>query len=142
MILLSSCAGNVATQAQSVGLKSPSTIAILNSQHTAEKMQQGYGVEYYDLYVASAMEMLDELNKGQKGAFPYELITSEYLEKGDLTARFKALIIPNAMSLTEQECENIDAFVKGGGLLFATANTSRWDADSNIWREGFGIECL
>ena len=94
--------------------------------------------DYYSTYVVPAMEMMEEL----PGVYTYDLVTDSQIENGDLiTSGYKALILPNAISLSDLECSQICNFVEQGGLIFATAQTSRYKLGVS-WRPGFGLDCL
>jgi len=109
--------------------------AILNSTYTADMYVWG---DYCSTYVVPAMEMMEEL----PGVYTYDLITDSQIENGDLiTSGYKALILPNAISLSDLECSQICNFVEQGGLIFATAQTGTYEPGVD-WRSGFGLDCL
>jgi hypothetical protein len=55
--------------------------------------------------------------------------------------RFKTLILPNIAALSDAQCEQLRAFVKSGGNLIATYETSLYD-EWGAHREDFGLADL
>ena len=43
-------------------------------------------------------------------------------------AKVSVLVLPNVGALSDQQCESIRGFVRGGGSLFATGSSSQYDA--------------
>ncbi len=115
--------------------------AILYSGYTAKLFEDNNWEDYYTEFVVPATEMMDELPT----AYSYDLITDSQVENGDLMSKgYKALIVPNAISMSNAECTAICDFVKNGGLLFASAGTS-WYKPGVGWRPkppAFGLDCL
>jgi hypothetical protein len=115
--------------------------AILNSEYTAKLFRDNGWEDYPIEHVVPATEMMDELPP----SYSYELITDAQVERGVLMAkRYKALIVPEATSMSDKECAAICDFVRNGGLLFTTAGTS-WYQPGNGWRPkppAWGLNCL
>lgn len=59
---------------------------------------------------------------------PVVLVTDRDLERGDLGG-LSVLVAPNAAALSEKECENLRAFVRAGGGLVASYETSMYDEE-------------
>ncbi len=59
---------------------------------------------------------------------PVVLVTDRDLERGDL-AGLSVLVAPNAAALSEKECENLRSFVRAGGGLVASYETSLYDEE-------------
>jgi hypothetical protein len=57
---------------------------------------------------------------------PFELIHDQLLDPAHL-ANFKTLIMPNVAALSDTQCEQLRAFVRSGGSLIATYETSLYD---------------
>lgn len=55
--------------------------------------------------------------------------------------RFKTLILPNIAALSDAQCEQLRAFVRNGGSLIATYETSRYD-EWGVCRKDFGLADL
>jgi hypothetical protein len=53
----------------------------------------------------------------------------------------RTLVLPNCAVLPDATCRAIDAWVKAGGRLVATFETSRYDGAARL-RRGFGLRCL
>lgn len=64
---------------------------------------------------------------------PFELVHDRLLDAEHL-APFKTLILPNIAALSDAQCERLRAFVRGGGGLIATGETSLY----NEWGEPRG----
>jgi hypothetical protein len=54
------------------------------------------------------------------------------------TKQFKTLILPNVAALSDQQCDQLRAFVKNGGSLIATYETSLYD-EFGVRRKDFGL---
>jgi hypothetical protein len=57
---------------------------------------------------------------------PFEMVHDHLLDAVDL-AQFKTLILPNIAALSDAQCEQLRFFVKSGGSLIATYETSLYD---------------
>ena len=71
---------------------------------------------------------------------PFEMVHESYLnltEQKYLSA-FKTLILPNIACLSDAQCEGLKAFVKAGGGLIATFESSLYDEQGNK-RGNFGL---
>ena len=71
---------------------------------------------------------------------PFEMVHDSLLGAADL-ARFRTLILPNIAALSNRQCEQISAFVHGGGGIVATYETSLYDEGGKI-RGDFGLSEL
>jgi hypothetical protein len=72
---------------------------------------------------------------------PFEMVHDSYLTKKERLAAFKTLILPNIACLSEAQCEGLKDFVKAGGGLIATLETSLYDERGNK-RANFGLSDL
>jgi len=87
----------------------------------------------------------DRYVKGVYGAFqtlterhlPVSLVTDRDLERGTLEPH-RVLFLPNCAALSDAEMETIRTFVRNGGGLVATYETSRYDEHAQR-REGLGL---
>jgi hypothetical protein len=57
---------------------------------------------------------------------PFEMVHDRLLEPA-LIDRFKALLLPNIAALSDEQCRRLRAYVKRGGSLLATFETSLYD---------------
>jgi len=57
---------------------------------------------------------------------PFEMVHDQLLEPAHL-APYRSLILPNIAALSDAQCEQLRAFVKSGGSLIATHETSLYD---------------
>ena len=71
---------------------------------------------------------------------PFEMVHELNLDAANLS-RFKTLILPNIAALSDQQCQQLRAYVKSGGSLVATYETSLCDEQGNP-RSDFGLADL
>jgi hypothetical protein len=71
---------------------------------------------------------------------PFEMVHDELLDADRLVA-LKVLILPNIAALSERQCGQIRDFVKRGGGLVATYETSLYD-ERGVRRANFGLSDL
>lgn len=57
---------------------------------------------------------------------PFEMVHDQFLDAARL-ANLKTLILPNVAALSDAQCEQLRAFVRNGGSLIATYETSLYD---------------
>jgi hypothetical protein len=69
---------------------------------------------------------------------PFEMVHESYLTDQKYLSAFKTLILPNIACLSRDQCEGLKAFVKAGGGLVATYETSLYNERGNQ-RENFGL---
>jgi hypothetical protein len=70
---------------------------------------------------------------------PFEMAYSRKLESADID-RYKLLILPNVANLTDTECEKLRQYVRRGGSLLATFETSLYA--NGAQRPNFGLSDL
>ena len=68
---------------------------------------------------------------------PFEMVHDRLLDATHL-APFKTLVLPNIAALSDRQCAELAAFVKRGGSLVATHETSLFD-ESGAQRSDFGL---
>jgi hypothetical protein len=68
---------------------------------------------------------------------PFELVHDGLLDPEHLAA-FKTLILPNVVALSDAQCRQITAFVRGGGSIIASHETSLCD-EKGERRTNFGL---
>jgi hypothetical protein len=71
---------------------------------------------------------------------PFEMVHDRLLDPEHL-APFKTLILPNVAALSGSQCDQLRAFVKDGGGLIATYETSLYD-EWGVKRKDFGLADL
>jgi len=71
---------------------------------------------------------------------PFEMVHDRLLDP-EHTNQFKLLILPNIAALSDKQCDQIRAFVKRGGSLLATFETSLYD-EWGVRRQNFGLSDL
>jgi hypothetical protein len=72
---------------------------------------------------------------------PFEMVHESYLNDPTYLSRFKTLILPNIACMSEAQCEGLKAFVKDGGGLVATFESSLYDERGNR-KSNFGLSEL
>jgi len=105
-----------------------SPIAIHYSQrscHLSFLLKQRSEADTYRAYV----ENLDRWNAGLRAAgYIPRFVSPEQIETGGLSKMgYRTLILPLAWILSDREAEQIRAFVDGGGLVIADAQTGLYD---------------
>jgi hypothetical protein len=71
---------------------------------------------------------------------PFEMVHDRLLDT-ERTKQFKTLILPNIAALSDAQCDQLRAFVKNGGSLIATYETSRYD-EFGVRRKDLGLSDL
>jgi hypothetical protein len=71
---------------------------------------------------------------------PFEMLHDGLLD-GDHTGRFKVLILPNIAALSDAQCAQLREFVRRGGSIVATYETSLYD-ERGTRRSDFGLADL
>src|SRR5262249_40098766 len=71
---------------------------------------------------------------------PFEMVHDRLLDAEHLRA-FKLLVLPNIACLSDRQCDDIRAFVRGGGGLLATFESSLYD-ERGERRPDFGLADL
>ncbi len=91
-----------------------------------EKWQQGSNGHELGMYHALV-----------EARVPFEMVNDRLLDAEHLKP-FKLLILPNIAALSETQCEQLRQYVKSGGSLVATFETSLYDQDGKK-RQNFGL---
>lgn len=92
----------------------------------AETRVENYALGWYQALVESRI--------------PFEMVHDRLLDPAHL-ANLKTLILPNVAVLSEAQCEQLRAFVRSGGSLIATYETSLYDEQGKR-RENFALADL
>ncbi len=71
---------------------------------------------------------------------PFEMVHDRLLDAAHVK-QFKTLILPNIAALSDAQCNQLRAFVKNGGSLIATCETSLYD-EWGVRRKDFGLADL
>ncbi len=71
---------------------------------------------------------------------PFEMVHDRLLDPAHV-GQFKTLILPNIAALSDAQCGRLRAFVKNGGSLIATYETSLYD-EGGVRRKDFGLADL
>lgn len=110
-----------------------STIAFYGSNGTNARKLNGETIdsaEYLEGMYAALLE----------SRLPFDFVHQENLNAETLKP-YRALLIPNAAFLRDAECDAIRDYVKAGGSLMATFETSRYN-EWGVVREDFGLQDL
>ncbi len=71
---------------------------------------------------------------------PFDMVHDKLLDPEHI-ARYRTLILPNIAALSTKQCQQLEEFVKGGGNLVATHETSLYD-EWGVRRANFGLASL
>jgi hypothetical protein len=71
---------------------------------------------------------------------PFEMVHDRLLDDTHI-AQFKTLVLPNIAALSRNQCDQLVAFVRNGGSVIATHETSLYD-ESGAKKDGFGLAVL
>lgn len=71
---------------------------------------------------------------------PFEMVHDRLLDAAHL-APFRTLVLPNIAALSTQQCDQLQEFVKRGGSIVATYETSLYD-EWGVRRKDFGLASL
>lgn len=71
---------------------------------------------------------------------PFEMVHDQLLDP-DHVSQFRTLILPNIACLSDAQCEQIKAFVRNGGSIVATLETSLYN-EAGERRSDFGLASL
>ncbi len=71
---------------------------------------------------------------------PFEMVHDHLLDAAHI-GRFKTLILPNIAALSDEQCDQLRAYVRGGGSIVATFETSLYD-EWGEQRKNFGLADL
>jgi Beta-galactosidase trimerisation domain len=72
-----------------------------------------------------------------EGRFLFDFVHEDRLEAERLS-KYSALVLPNVALLSDAQCDQLRAYAKSGGSLFATFETSMFN-EYNERRENFGL---
>ena len=75
-----------------------------------------------------------------RGRFAFDYVHEDRLEPERLK-KYRALLLPNIAMLSDRQCEQLRAYVRGGGSLVASFETSLYDENLNP-RSDFGLANL
>jgi len=88
------------------------------------------------VYMTALRGTCDALTRAH---IPFDLILDHQLTDPARLAGYRAIILPNAACLSDQQCRSIRAYVAAGGGLVATYQTSLFDEWGDL-REEFGLQ--
>jgi hypothetical protein len=109
-------------------------VALVYSQQTA----QFYGGEHARAKVEDhALGYYEALVEAR---IPFEMVHDRLLDTAHVS-QFKVLILPNIAALSTAQCDRIREFVRGGGGVVATYETSLYD-EWGVRRNDFGLSNL
>jgi len=75
-----------------------------------------------------------------EGSIPFDMVNDQLLDSDNLK-QYKLLILPNIAALSDTQCEQIRQYVRSGGSLMATFETSLYDEEGRR-RKDFGLKDL
>ncbi len=107
-----------------------STIAFYGSNGTHSRKLNSATIDQTDYLQGLYAALL-------QGRFLFDFVHQENLNAATLKP-YRALLLPNAAYLRDSECEAIRDYVKSGGSVLATFETSRYN-EWGVQREDFGL---
>jgi hypothetical protein len=107
-----------------------STIAFYGSNGTRTRKLNATTIDQTDYLQGLYAALLE-------GRFLFDFVHQENLDAATLKP-YRALLLPNAAYLRDSECEAIRDYVKSGGSVLATFETSRYN-EWGVQREDFGL---
>jgi len=116
---------NVASLARVAMVYSEQTTRYYGGERWQER-SDGHGLGMYHALIESRI--------------PFEMVNDRLLDAEHLKP-FKLLILPNIAALSEAQCEQLRQYVRGGGGLVATFETSLYDEQAERLRD-FGLADL
>ena len=72
-----------------------------------------------------------------EGRFAFDFVHEDRLDPEQLR-KYRALILPNTALLSDEQCRQLGDYVKAGGSLMASFETSMYD-ENNVRRNDFGL---
>jgi putative glycosyl hydrolase-like family 6 (GHL6) protein/glycosyl hydrolase family 42 (putative beta-galactosidase) len=109
-----------------VGLVYSQQTAWYYGDRHAEAKVENYALGWYQALIESRIS--------------FEMVHDRLLDPARLAA-FKTLILPNIAALSDAQCEQIRSFVRNGGSVVATHETSLYD-EWGVQRKNFGLADL
>ena len=109
------------------GTRPVAHLALVRPSHSGVA---GSGAEYRGLF-----RMLTEAH------ILFDVVDDTVLDKPDRLKGFKAVLLPDARCLSDEDMEAVESYVEAGGLLLATGLTATRDAHAEP-RNGVALKCL
>jgi len=109
-------------------------VAVVYSQQTARYCGGGQAFESVEAPILGVYQALVEAR------IPFEMVHDRLLD-AEHVDRFRLLILPNVAALSDAQCGQLRAFVRRGGSLLATHETSLCD-ELGRRRDDFGLADL
>jgi hypothetical protein len=107
------------------------SVAMVYSQQTATFYGGDRDVQKVEEHTLGVYQALIEAR------IPFEMVHDRLLEP-DRISRFKVLILPNIAALSDAQCEQLRRYVKWGGSIVATFETSLYNEWGEL-RKDFGL---
>jgi hypothetical protein len=116
------------------GRRTVANIGVVMGQST-QLLYPGPATERTRTYMRETTQgMYDALLRGR---FAFDYVHEDRLEPERLK-KYRALLLPNIAMLSDRQCEQLRAYVRGGGSLVASFETSLYDEDLKR-RADFGL---
>jgi len=130
-----------------LGTKSEARVAILWSDNTAN-FYQGSDAKQTGPAGLPPQTGVGDLGKEFSGITealmrtqtPFDVIDDEAVESGGLS-KYALLLLPNAACMSDREARQIEDYVRGGGSVFATFETSLYD-ETGLRRKDMALASL
>lgn len=99
---------------------------VLQGGYAGQAALQAYRLGFYEALLESKL--------------PFDEVDLAYLDAEHL-ARFRVIVMPNVMMMSQAQCDAVRAYVLGGGRIVATQTTSLYD-ENGAMRADFGLADL
>jgi hypothetical protein len=115
-------------------LKNTAPIARIGVVYS-EQTEQNYGGQPWQKSIGDHENGMYHLLV--ENSMPFEMVNDQLLDEANISG-FKLLILPNVAALSNPQCEQLRRFVKNGGSIVATFETSLFDPNGKP-RSDFGL---
>ena len=115
-------------------LKNTAPIARIGVVYS-EQTEQNYGGQAWQKNIGDHENGMYHLLV--ENSMPFEMVNDQLLDEANVS-NFKLLVLPNVAALSNEQCEQLRRFVKNGGSVVATFETSLYDANGKL-RNDFGL---
>ena len=104
----------------------------------SEQTERNYGgKEWQEHYEWHELGMYHALIEAR---IPFDMVNDQLLDAAQLV-NYKLIILPNIAALSIAQCEQLQQFVRNGGSIIATFETSLYD-ENGVHRNNFGLADL
>lgn len=119
-------------------------VAMMQSLQTSSTFRSGGAINMQPVSAMTAGGNEASLNGAYQALLearvPFSLVDDRDLDPAVL-ARYRAIVLPNIASMSDSQCEKIRQYVRAGGAIVATGETSLYN-ETGAERKNFGLADL